>query len=152
MPRFAGYYSRSQPLSSLVPVVYQRARKAVKQSLPDYHSYCYMDAVGIMVRAPRQDPLDEHAERIASLERRLASLTRKVQRLSSVQNGAAELRRLTKDQARVEIMDLFQSGGTLYYSDIVQKLGIDIEDVIEICRELEAEGRIETLGDAAKPR
>jgi len=111
-----------------------------------------MDAEGIMVRAPRQDPLDEQAERIASLERRLASLTRKVQRLSSVQNGAVELRRLTKDQARAEIMELFQSGGPLYYSDIVQRLGIDIEDVIEICRELEDEGRIETLGDSAKPR
>jgi hypothetical protein len=111
-----------------------------------------MDVGLFMVRAPRQDPLDEQAERIASLERRLASLTRKVQGLSAVQNGAVELRRLTKDQARAEIIDIFQSGETLYYSDIVQRLGIDIEDVIEICRELEAEGRIETLGDAAKPR
>jgi len=75
------------------------------------------------------------------LERRLASLLRKVDRLSAPQNGGIELRRLTKDQARAEIIDLFQSGETLYYSDIVQRLGIDIEDVIEICRELETEDR-----------
>ncbi len=111
-----------------------------------------MEMQAIMVRASRQSPLDEQAERITALERRLASLTRKVQRLSATQNGAVELRNLTRAQARSEIIDLFQSGETLYYSDIVQRLGIDIEDVIEICRELETEGRIETLGDAAKPR
>jgi hypothetical protein len=37
---------------------------------------------------------------------------------------------------------LFASGRTLYYSDIGQELGIDLNKVVEICEELEKEQEI----------
>jgi len=99
-----------------------------------------------MVRAERQE------ERIAALERQVASLTEQLERLTEGPNGVVPLRPLSRQEARAEIIGLFETGETLYYSDIVGRLGIDIDDVIEICNELEREGRIETLGDAAKSR
>ena len=58
------------------------------------------------------------------------------------------LREITKDEARTEIAELFRSGETLYYSDIADRLRIDIEMVVEICRELLEEGAIQIDDDA----
>ena len=43
---------------------------------------------------------------------------------------------------RAEIIDLFATGETFYYSDIFERLRIDFEMVIDICQELEREGAI----------
>lgn len=97
-----------------------------------------------MVRASSQE------ERIAALERQVATLTRELAALRPAQNGDVTIRPISRDQAKGEVLALFESGGTHYYSDIVQQLGIDIEDLIAVCEELEREGKVETLGDAAK--
>ena len=53
-----------------------------------------------------------------------------------------ELREVTKDEARAEIIDPFATGETFCYSDIFERLRIDFEMVIDICQELEREGAI----------
>jgi len=47
------------------------------------------------------------------------------------------LREISREQARQEVRQLFTSGQTLYYSDIAEELGLDLELVVDICRELE---------------
>jgi dCTP deaminase len=58
------------------------------------------------------------------------------------------LRAITKDEARREILDLFRSKGseTLFYSDISEQLQLDLEMVVELCHELEQEGKIGLFG------
>ena len=52
------------------------------------------------------------------------------------------LRDISKDEAKKEIMELFSSGRTLYYSDIAHELGLDLEQVVDICNELQDQGEI----------
>ena len=53
------------------------------------------------------------------------------------------LRSLSRDQAKQEILDLFKSTtGPLFYSDIAERLQMDLEQVLEITNELEREGVI----------
>jgi regulator of replication initiation timing len=47
------------------------------------------------------------------------------------------LREISREQAKQEIQQLFSSGRTLYYSDIAEELSLDLELVVDICRELE---------------
>ena len=73
-------------------------------------------------------------------------------RLESAYENAVEqvivLREITREEARAEIIDIFASGETLYYSDISERLRIDLEVVVEICLELQAEGAIRVDDDA----
>jgi regulator of replication initiation timing len=52
------------------------------------------------------------------------------------------LREISREQAKQEIQQLFSSGRTLYYSDIAEELGLDLELVVDICRELQQEREI----------
>ena len=52
------------------------------------------------------------------------------------------LRKVTKEEAKNEIKRLFSTGKTLYYSDIAQKLRLDLELVVDICNELQKQGEI----------
>lgn len=72
--------------------------------------------------------------RIAALEERVAHLEE-----HSSEMKVIELREVTKDEARAEIIDLFATGETLYYSDIADRLRIDLEMVVEICNKLQEE-------------
>ena len=53
---------------------------------------------------------------------------------------------VTKDK----IEQLFKSSGILYYSDIANKLGLDLEVVVNICQELMNEGKIEVANVGRK--
>ena len=44
---------------------------------------------------------------------------------------------ITREDAKGEIQQLFASARTLYYSDIVQELKLDLETVVDICNELQ---------------
>ncbi len=46
------------------------------------------------------------------------------------------LKEITREEAKKEIQQLFAGGRTLYYSDIVKELRLDLETVVEICNEL----------------
>ena len=91
---------------------------------------------------------DEQSE-IGSLKVRVAELEEQVARL---EEGSVEkvivLREITVEEARAEIIDLFATGETFYYSDISERLRIDLEMVVDICRELQQEGVIGVDDDA----
>ncbi len=77
------------------------------------------------------------------MESRVADLEERVARLEehSVEQVIV-LREVTTEEARAEIIELFATGETLYYSDISDRLRIDLEMVVNICRELQEEGSI----------
>ena len=53
------------------------------------------------------------------------------------------LRTISREQAKYEITEIFgETEGPLYYSDIMERLGIEPELVVEICQELLDEGVI----------
>lgn len=54
-----------------------------------------------------------------------------------------EIREVGREQAKAEIVELFDQTETpLYYSDIMRRLGVELELVVEICQELLDEGVI----------
>ncbi len=92
---------------------------------------------------------EQQGEEIGELRARVAALEAQVARLEA--NSAEQvivLREITRDQARAEITDLFRGGETLYYSDISERLRIDLETVVAICRELQEEGVVRVDDDA----
>lgn len=83
--------------------------------------------------------------RVQLLEDRVEELETEVSRLRTLLEGGEEvvvLRTVSREQAKNEIQDLFESGETLYFSDISRRLRIDIPLVVEICNELKEEGLI----------
>lgn len=67
-------------------------------------------------------------QKLEKLEKRLAELEAK--------EKVIVLKEITREEAKEEIRQLFASGRTLYYSDIVQELQLDLETVVDICNEL----------------
>lgn len=55
-----------------------------------------------------------------------------------------ELREVSLEQAKKEVLNLFQRHGTenVYYSDMVEELRIDLATIIEACKDLEKQGLI----------
>ena len=91
----------------------------------------------------------EEQSDIGSLKARVAVLEEQVARLEedSVEKVIV-LREVTAEEARSEIVDLFATGETLYYSDISERLRIDLELVVDICQELQQQGAIGVDDDA----
>ena len=83
--------------------------------------------VHVMKYLSLQDELEKIKQRLLELENREKVIV---------------LREITREEVKKEIRQLFQSGRTFYYSDIVQELKIDLETVVEICNELEKEKEI----------
>ena len=52
------------------------------------------------------------------------------------------LRSISREQAKKEIMELLDKSDKLYYGDIAEALKLDLEQVVEIVEELEAEGEV----------
>ena len=82
-------------------------------------------------------------DRVAALEEEVAEL-----RASLADEEVIELRTNSMKEVKQEILDLFQSGETLFYSNVAKRLRIDLPLVVEICQELEKEGEIEIDADA----
>ena len=76
-------------------------------------------------------------KRIKSLENRLKIIEDHIPTQKTI-----ILREITKEEAKSEIEKLFKRGDVLYYSDIAEKLRIDLELVVEICEELVKEGKV----------
>ena len=72
-----------------------------------------------------------YSEGIAELEKELSG------------EGVMVVRDITREEAKKEIQQLFASGRTLYYSDIVKELQLDLETVVEICEELRGNKEID---------
>ena len=81
---------------------------------------------------------------VASLRERVTFLEAELARIiESSALEVIELREVGREQAKAEIIDLFGSTeGPLYFSDIEAQLGIELELVVEICKELIDEGAI----------
>jgi DNA invertase Pin-like site-specific DNA recombinase len=79
-------------------------------------------------------------EAISRIEGRLTSLEALIPKQKII-----VLREISKDEARKEIIALFSNGETLYYSDVAEKLRLDLQTVVEICSELQSEGEIEKV-------
>ena len=62
------------------------------------------------------------------------------------------LREISKKDAEKEIRQLFSEGKILYYSDIAEKLGLDLQLVVEICNELQKSGEIKIDDNALQSR
>ncbi|HEY6392622.1 MAG TPA: hypothetical protein VIX89_15175, partial [Bryobacteraceae bacterium] len=78
----------------------------------------------------------------------LGEMKKLVEHIVGEHDRTVVLRTLSKEEAREEILNLFKSStGPLYYSDIAQRLGLDLEQVLEITNELEREGIIGELGN-----
>ena len=77
-------------------------------------------------------------------------LERVKQRLAEIENReeAIVLREMTREEAKQEIRQIFQSGRTLYYSDIANELALDLRLVVDVCRELQENKEIGIDKDA----
>ena len=88
-------------------------------------------------------PAAEEQSDIGSLKARVSVLEEQVARLEedSVEKVIV-LREVTEEEARAEIIDLFATGETLYYSDISERLRIGLDLVVDVCQELQQQGAI----------
>ena len=92
-----------------------------------------LEAENILLRSEieqvRSD-LEQTKQKVAELERRMP------------EGKVIVLREISREQAKQEIQQLFSSGRTLYYSDIAEELRLDLELVVDVCRELEESGEV----------
>ena len=86
-----------------------------------------------------------------SLERKLAQVEQRLAELEAKEKVIV-LKEITKEEAKEEIRELFTSGRTIYYSDIVMELRLDLETVVDICKELQESGEISIDADALPVR
>lgn len=86
-------------------------------------------------------------QKIQAIEERLASIEASIPKEKVV-----VLRELTHEEAEREILELFSKGQTLYYSDIAERLGLDLKLVVEICNELQSRGEIQVVDDVLQGR
>lgn len=79
-----------------------------------------------------------------ALKREMAEVKTKLGEIEKgmSKEGVIVLRDIPREQAKEEIRQLFKTGRTLYYSDIVKNLGIGLRTVVEICDELKENGEI----------
>ena len=85
----------------------------------------------------------ELLQRIEMLEKRLKNIEDTFPKQKTI-----ILREITREEAMQEIEELFKKGYTLFYSDIAEKLHIDLELVVDICEELIKEGKVK-IADAS---
>lgn len=79
---------------------------------------------------------------IDELKRQLTDLNERLLE-SATEEKVIVLREITKEEAREEIRNLFKRGKVLYYSEIAERLRLDLELVVEICNELMEKGEID---------
>ncbi|MBA7678137.1 hypothetical protein ES703_86408 [subsurface metagenome] len=77
--------------------------------------------------------------RYFALQEELGRVKRKLAELENKPSGEEVMvvRDITKEEAKEEIRQLLKKGETLYFSDIADKLRLDLEMVVDICRELQ---------------
>ena len=82
------------------------------------------------------------------IQRKLDLIENQLNAISRLINQEVEeaiiLRDISREQAKTEIDELFRNTTeSLYFSDIMEQLGIDLELVVSVCNELLDEGKIE---------
>ena len=80
-------------------------------------------------------------ELVTSLTTRLTELEREVEVTKAAQpDDIIVIREISKEQARKEIIESFESGEPLDQADLADTLSLEISLVIEVCNELIEEG------------
>ncbi len=85
-----------------------------------------------------QQNMYKHSERLEEVVTKLLSDR------AAAEPVEQELREVSLEQAKREVLNLFQRHGTenVYYSDMVEELSIDLSTIIDACKELEQQGLI----------
>ena len=86
-------------------------------------------------------------ERMRVIEERLANIEATIPK-----ERVVILREVSQEEAEKDILGLFSQEQTLYYSDIAEQLGLDLQLVVEICNELQSRGEIEVVDDTLQRR
>lgn len=89
------------------------------------------------------------------LQQQISELRNKVDQLieSLPTEKTVVLREISREEAKREIEGLFASTDrVLYYSDIAERLGLELRVVVEICKELIKEGEIKIDAKALRNR
>ena len=82
-------------------------------------------------------------------EGRISSLEEDVEAMKAAQaEEIIVLRSIDREEAKREIGELFETGETLFYSDIATNLRLDLSLVVDLCQELLNEGEIEVHDNA----
>jgi hypothetical protein len=94
--------------------------------------------------------IDDIRAQVHELRQRSVTIEQEVKVLkdSGPEGEVIILRTIRRKQAKREIQELFQSGETLFYSDIARLLKLELALVVDLCQELEQEGEIEVCADA----
>ena len=95
--------------------------------------------------AEHQNAVIQHLlSEVASLRERVEFMESQFARIpENILYEVIEIREVGREQAKAEITELFgETKVPLYYSDIMDQLGIEPELVVEICQELIDEGVI----------
>lgn len=88
--------------------------------------------------------VDEMSQEIAGLKDTVLSM--KSDASSEEQDNTREnLMELTREEVKIKILQLYEQDKELDYYDIISRCDIDLELVVQICAELENEGRIEVI-------
>jgi hypothetical protein len=95
--------------------------------------------------AEHQSAIIQHLlDEVTSLRERVTLLESELGRITeNYVPEIIEIRGISREQAKAEITEIFgETEVPLYYSDIMEQLGIELELVVEICQELIDEGII----------
>ena len=101
--------------------------------------------------------MQQHQEEIRSMQdfsrQILSEMKTLVEHIVGERTATVVLRALSHEEARQEILDLFRSSeGPLFYSDIAERLQMDLEQVLKVTTELETEGLIGEIGNHGQER
>ena len=96
--------------------------------------------------------MDQHRQEIRALQEFnqevMSELRILVQHVVGEKPTSVVIRALSNEEARQEVLDLYRSSdSSLYYSDIAERLQMDLEQVLKVTTELEEEGLIGEVGD-----
>ena len=79
----------------------------------------------------------------ANQEARISELEQELDAAKTMQpEDVIEIREISKEQARKEIVESFESGEPLDHADLADALALEISLVVEVCNELMEEGVI----------
>lgn len=105
--------------------------------------------------------MTEAKKMVRGLQKQKAMLLHRIdsfeERLAKVESSLPSekvilLRDISRKDAKKEISQLFSEGKTLYYSDIAERLNLDLQLVVKICNELHKRGEIKIDDNALQSR
>lgn len=88
--------------------------------------------------------VDEMSQEIAGLKDTMLSMKSEASS-EKLDNTRENLMELTREEVKIKILQLYEQDKELDYYDIISRCDIALELVVQICAELENEGKIEVI-------